>query len=98
MDVLATVRPMAPVNGAATKLSPANRRIRSAVTNGTRAYVEGDGNGPWARRQRDLVALLADDAGGAEHISAAKLGLCHRTAALQTELEMLEGKMSLGID
>jgi hypothetical protein len=86
MDILETVRPMAPVNGAATKLSPASRRIRSAVTNGTRAYVEGDGNSPWARRQRDLVALLADGAGGAEHISAAKLSLCDRTAALETEL------------
>ncbi|WOJ89857.1 hypothetical protein RZS28_00640 [Methylocapsa polymorpha] len=66
------------------------------MTNGTRAYVLGDGNSPWARRQRDLVALHAEDAGGAETLSAAKLSLCHRAAALETELEMLEGQLSLG--
>jgi hypothetical protein len=96
MEMTEIVRPLTPVNGAATKLSAANRRVRSAVTNGTRAYVAGDGNSPWARRQRDLVALHAEDAGGAETISAAKLSLCHRAASIETELEMLEGQMSLG--
>lgn len=66
------------------------------MTNGTRAYVLGDGNSPWARRQRDLTSLYADDAGGADVISAAKLSLCHSAACLRTELEIMEGQLSLG--
>jgi hypothetical protein len=66
------------------------------VTNGTRAYVVGDGNSPWARRQRDLAAMHAEDAGGVETLSAAQLSLCQRAATLETELEAMEGQMSLG--
>ena len=74
----------------------ANRPIRSAVTNGTRAYVIGDGNSPWARRQRDLIALHLADLGGEERLSENQLSLCRRAATLETELEMLEGQLSLG--
>jgi hypothetical protein len=83
-------------NGAAAKRGAGSRRIRSAVTNGTRAYVVGDGNSPWARRQRDLAAMHAEDAGGAESLSAAQLSLCPRAATIETELELLEGQLSLG--
>ena len=66
------------------------------MTNGTRAYVIGDGNSPWARRQRDLIALHLADLGGEERLSENQLSLCRRAATLETELEMLEGQLSLG--
>jgi hypothetical protein len=91
-----TARPLAPVKGAPGKAGVANRPIRSAVTNGTRAYVIGDGNSPWARRQRDLIALHLADLGGEERLSENQLSLCRRAATLETELEMLEGQLSLG--
>ena len=74
----------------------ANRTIRSAVTNGTRAYVLGDGNSPWARRQRDLIALHIADLGAEDRLSENQLSLCRRAATIETELEMLEGQLSLG--
>lgn len=69
---------------------------RSAVTNGTRMFVEGDGNSPWARRWRDLVALHADDIGGAETLSEAQMSLCKRVATIEVELEQMDGKLSMG--
>jgi hypothetical protein len=66
------------------------------VTNGARAFVLGDGNSPWARRQRDLIALHLADLGGEERLSENQLSLCRRAATLETELEMLEGQLSLG--
>jgi hypothetical protein len=87
-----TARPLAPVKGAPGKAGVANRPIRSAVTNGTRAYVIGDGNSRWARRQRDLIALHLADLGGEERLSENQLSLCRRAATLETELEMLEGQ------
>jgi hypothetical protein len=85
-----TARPLAPVKGAPGKAGVANRPIRSAVTNGTRAYVIGDGNSRWARRQRDLIALHLADLGGEERLSENQLSLCRRAATLETELEILE--------
>jgi hypothetical protein len=96
MEITETAGGMAPIGNTPGATKGQTRAIRSAVTNGTRAFVIGDGNSPWARRQRDLVALHADDAGGIEFLSAAKLSLCHRAAALETELEMIEGRLSLG--
>ena len=91
-----TARSLTPVKVAPGKAGVANRTIRSAVTNGTRAYVLGDGNSPWARRQRDLIALHLADLGGEERLSENQLSLCRRAATLETELEMLEGQLSLG--
>jgi hypothetical protein len=91
-----TVRRQDGVGGRKAPSVAGSRRIRSAVTNGTRAYVVGDGNSPWARRQRDLAAMHAEDAGGAETLSAAQLSLCQRAATIETELEFMEGQMSLG--
>jgi hypothetical protein len=78
------------------RLRPGSKRVRSSVTNGSKAYVVGDGQSPWGRRQLDLIALHADDAGGMETLSEAMLRLCRRAAALETQLEVMEGQMSLG--
>ena len=65
---------------------------------GSRAFVVGDGGSPWARRQRDLIALHVADLGGEEALSENQLSLCRRAATIETELEMLEGKLSMGQD
>jgi hypothetical protein len=72
-------------------------KIRSAVTNGRRLFVEGgDGRGPWARRWRDLVELHANDLGGMDSISAAQLALIRRASTIEIELEQLEARLSVG--
>ena len=69
---------------------------RSAVTNGRRLFVEGDGNSAWSRRYRDLVAGHVSDLGGAPVLSEAQLSLCRRASALECELEQMEGRLSMG--
>jgi hypothetical protein len=44
----------------------------------------------------DLIALHLADLGGEERLSENQLSLCRRAATLETELEMLEGQLSLG--
>jgi hypothetical protein len=75
-------------------------RCRSAKTNGRRAFVDGDGRGPWARRWKDLQALYIDDlsSGAVSTLSEFQLGLIATAATLRCELERLEGKLSLGED
>jgi hypothetical protein len=76
----------------------ASRRKRSAVTNGTKAFLDGDGNSPWYRRYKDLASAHAVDLGGADHLSEAQLSLCRRAATMEVELERIEGQLSLGRD
>jgi hypothetical protein len=73
-------------------------RCRSAVSNGRRKFVDGDGRGPWARRWRDLQTLYADDLGGASTLSEFQLGLISTAATLRCEIERLEGRLSVGED
>lgn len=76
-----------------TKRSPTNR---SRVTNGRRAFVDGDGRGQWARRHHDLVELHLADLGQVEGLSEAQHSLCRRAATLEVQLEALEGQLSKG--
>jgi hypothetical protein len=84
--------------------SPANRpatdtrarTLRSAVTNGRRLFVEGDGNSAWSRRYRDLVIGHVNDLGGAALLSEAQKSLVRRASAIELELEQMEGKLSRG--
>jgi hypothetical protein len=73
-------------------------RNRSAVTNRKRLFVDGDGRSPWARRWRDLVELHAGDLGGINMLSEAQFSLIKRAATIEVELELSEGKMSMGQD
>ena len=91
-----SVRTASAPSSLANRLKPESKRIRSAVTNGERAFVFGNGCSPWARRQRDLIALHIADLGGEERLSENQLSLCRRVATIETELEMLEGQLSLG--
>jgi hypothetical protein len=79
-----------------THIATMTPACRSAKTNGRRAFVEGDGRGPWARRWRDLQALYADDLGGASTLSEFQCGLVGTAATLRCELERLEGRLSIG--
>jgi hypothetical protein len=69
---------------------------RSAVSNGKRLFVEGDGRSPWSRRYYDLISLHVSDLGGRSNLSEAQLALIKRAAALEVELEQMEGRLSLG--
>lgn len=71
-------------------------KLRSAVTNGARMFVEGDSQSVWARRRRDLEDLISDDLGGASVLTEIQRGLVATAATLRVELEALEGKLSEG--
>jgi hypothetical protein len=81
------------VSGAIEARPPAQR---SAVSNGRRLFVEGDGRSPWSRRYRDLIAGHVSDLGGVSALSEAQLSLVKRASAIECELEQLEGKLSMG--
>jgi hypothetical protein len=70
------------------------KRIRSAVTNGRRLFVDGDGNSAWSRRYRDLVQGHVTDMGGRDLLSEAQLSLVKRASAIECELEQMEGRLS----
>lgn len=71
---------------------------RSAVTNGRRVFVEGDGNSAWARRYKDLCAEHAADLGGLDILSQGQQALIRRAATLSVQLEAMEGRLSEGLD
>lgn len=71
-------------------------RQRSAVTNGRRLFVDGDDRSAWSRRYRDLVAGHIADLGGRGLLSEAQLSLVKRAAAIEIELERMEGSLSAG--
>ena len=73
-----------------------DKRPRSAVTSGRKLFVNGDPNSAWARRFHDLVRGHVVDAGGRDMISEAQCAWCKRAAALECELEQLEGRLSQG--
>jgi hypothetical protein len=56
----------------------------------------GDGRTAWAKRWNDLVLTHANDLGGFDMLSEAQLSICRRAAAIECELESMEGKMSTG--
>lgn len=68
---------------------------RSRVSNGSDLFVEAiDGRSTWARRFRDLIELHAMDLGGSSACSEAHRQLIRRCAALEVELERLEGQFA----
>jgi hypothetical protein len=66
----------------------------SSVTAGKRMFVDfGDARSAWAKRWADLITAHASDLGGPEVLSEAQLSICRRAAAIECELEGLEGRM-----
>ena len=80
-------------NPASTVKSP---RLRSRVSNGKKAFVDGDGRSPWARRWRDLIEAHVADLGGVAVLSEAQRSLIKRASTIEIELEQVEGRLSLG--
>jgi hypothetical protein len=73
------------------------KRPASAVTSGRKLFFEGaDPNSEFSRRFRDLAGHHVADLGGTGALSAAKLSLCRRAAALEVALETMEARMSAG--
>jgi hypothetical protein len=72
------------------------KRVRSAVTNNRRLFVDGDGTSAWARRFRDLIFGHVSDLGGRDMLSEAQLSLIKRASTLELELEQAEGRLSKG--
>jgi hypothetical protein len=72
-------------------------RLRSAVTNGRRLFVDGDANSAWSRRYRDLIIGHVNDLGGHDALSQSQISLIKRASAIELELEQMEGKLSQGL-
>lgn len=91
-----------PLDGRSSSLrvpaAPKSSRQRSAVSNGTKAFIEGDERGPWTRRFKDLLALHLEDLGHPEHLSEAQNSIARRCATLEVQLEQMEAQASLGND
>lgn len=68
------------------------------MTNGTKLFVDGAHEGPWARRFRDLVQLHEEDLGPRDALSEAQRSLCRRVATIEITLEQMEGQLSKGED
>jgi hypothetical protein len=83
-------------NPSAVRSVPDTRppRIRSAVSNGRRLFVEGDGNSAWSRRYRDLIVGHINDMGGEDVLSESEKSLIRRASAIECELEQMEGLLS----
>jgi hypothetical protein len=71
-------------------------RRTSKVATGRRLFVEGDGRSAWALRWKDLILAHVSDLGGPETLSEAQISICRRAAAMECELEAMEGRMSAG--
>ncbi|QBR72164.1 hypothetical protein CU048_13785 [Beijerinckiaceae bacterium] len=97
METLETVQTMTAIRPAQDDQDARPKRIRSAVTNGKRSFVVGDGNSQWARRHRDLMHMYISDQGGPDAVSTVAYSLCRLAASLGTEREIIEGKLSMGL-
>jgi hypothetical protein len=76
--------------------SPAAAKRRVEATS-KRMFVEvGDGRSAWAVRWKGLILAHANDLGGPEMLSEAQISICRRSAAIECELEAMEGRMSAG--
>lgn len=75
----------------------ARAQFRSAVSNGTRLFLDDvDGRQLIARRYRDLTGLLLSDMGGADAVSEGELILVKRIATLVLHCESIEAAMANG--
>jgi hypothetical protein len=54
----------------------------------------GDARTSWAKRWADLILAHANDLGGLDLLSEAQISICRRAAAIECELESMEGRMS----
>ena len=58
--------------------------VRSAVTNLSAMFIDGDGRGPYARRFRDVLFGTIGDLGGPDTLSTGEHVLARQAAGLDT--------------
>jgi hypothetical protein len=71
-------------------------RCRSAVSNGSRLFVERPGDTKWARRFADILGEIIGDLGGLDRLSEGQRQLARRCATIAIECEKLEGAAAAG--
>jgi hypothetical protein len=71
-------------------------RGRSAVSNGTRLFVQRPGDTAWARRFRDVLLEIISDLGGLDVLSEGQKQLARRAATLCITCERMEGRAAAG--
>lgn len=69
-------------------------KVMSRMTSGKTVLPDGDGRTVWARRLRDLIALMTVDAGGDDLLTEGQRALIRRAAVLTVECERMEVKFA----
>jgi hypothetical protein len=67
------------------------KKCRSAVTNGSRLFVEAASDNKWRRRFSDILGEIVSDLGGAAGLSEGQRQLARRCATIALECERMEG-------
>ncbi len=73
-----------------------NTKVRSAISNGSRACLFGDGRSAGARRFRDLMIEFGAELGGFANLPATAQQVVRRLAQVSVELELLEAQRASG--
>ena len=81
-------------DGGWTDALPAH--LRSALTNRSTLFLDGDGRGKHARLFRDLLAGVVSDLGGAENVTTAELALARQACALSVFSETYIARIGRG--
>jgi len=76
--------------------APTSRAARSAVTNGKRPLLFGDGRSPGQRRKRDLRAQISEEFGGYKNLPTKGQGKVDTLVRIKFELEVLEAERASG--
>jgi hypothetical protein len=71
---------------------------RSQVTNGRTLFLNGDIRTRASRRFRDLLAAIAGDLGGVDHLSTGQMQLARRCAMISVTCELMEQDAVSGKD
>jgi len=70
------------------------RKLRSAISNGSSVLADVDHRTAWMRRLKDLLGAHSADLGGEDILSEGQRALIRRASMLELQLEMLEGKFA----
>lgn len=73
-----------------SKIDLSKRRLRSAVSNGTRVLADVDHRGPEMRRLKDLLSDHVSDLGGSDNVTHAEKLLASRASMIALLCEMSE--------
>jgi len=68
---------------------------RTRVSNGSQLLQGVDGNNPWVRRCKEIIAMHLSDLGGEDNTSMAERSIVRRAAVIAVELERFEVKFAL---